>query len=247
VSPQSRSQPGGQPPGGSRSGQRRGAAPPNALFAELLRAARELLAVRSPLDAELMVSELLGTWWGQRGGGRRAATVEQLVGEGLVDYAGEQRSPAALALLSGIACLGTSRQAAKAERVEEHLPGIGDDGPKVTVRFNPLPEEGVLFKEQFDTALRDELGEQRANLLTQLAEGWFNDQFNRFGTEPKTISVSRHPNGTYGFAVKTGDGLGSSDGLPRIDNYLIPPHLRPLFSDVLNPSDSADPTGPPEN
>ena len=110
MSPQSRrSQPaGGQTPGGSGSGQRRGAAaPPNALFAELLRAARELLAVRSPLDAELMVSELLGTWWGQRGGGRRAATVEQLVGEGLVDYAGEQRSPAALALLSGIACLGT--------------------------------------------------------------------------------------------------------------------------------------------
>jgi hypothetical protein len=36
--------------------------PPNALFAEMLRAARELLAVRSPLDAELMVSGLLGTW-----------------------------------------------------------------------------------------------------------------------------------------------------------------------------------------
>ena len=77
--------------------------------------------MRSPLDAELMVSELLGTWWGQRGGGRRAATVEQLVGEGLVDYAGEQRSPAALALLSGIACLGTSRQAAKAERAALEL------------------------------------------------------------------------------------------------------------------------------
>ncbi|MGH3189673.1 MAG: hypothetical protein ACRDOL_20910, partial [Streptosporangiaceae bacterium] len=67
MSPQSRSrQPaGGEPPGGS-GGARGGAAlpPPNALFAELLRAARELLAVRSPLDAELMVSELLGTWWG---------------------------------------------------------------------------------------------------------------------------------------------------------------------------------------
>jgi hypothetical protein len=120
VSPQSRrSQP---PPGGSRSGPRPGGSPPpNALFAELLRAARELLAVRSPLDAELMVSELLGTWWGQRGGGRRAATVEQLVGEGLVDYASEQRSPAALALLSGIACLGTPRQAAKAERAALEL------------------------------------------------------------------------------------------------------------------------------
>ncbi len=124
MSPQSRRR---QPSGGSGSGQRRSAAapPPNALFAELLRAARELLAVRSPLDAELMVSELLGTWWGQRGGGRRAATVEQLVGEGLVDYAGAQRSPAALALLSGIACLGTPRQAAKAERAALELIEVG--------------------------------------------------------------------------------------------------------------------------
>jgi hypothetical protein len=100
------------------------ASPPNALFAEMLRAARELLAVRSPLDAELMVSELLGTWWGQQGGSRpgarhprrRRANVEELVGEGLVAYAAEQGSPAALALLSGIACLGTPRQAASAEQ-----------------------------------------------------------------------------------------------------------------------------------
>jgi hypothetical protein len=97
-------------------------APPNALFAEMLRAARELLAVRSPLDAELMVSELLGTWWRQprRAAGqpsrRRRADIEELVGEGLVDYAAEQGSPAALALLSGIACLGTPHQAIKAER-----------------------------------------------------------------------------------------------------------------------------------
>jgi hypothetical protein len=90
----------------------------------MLRAARELLAVRSPLDAELMVSELLGTWWGQRStrqGARQArrrrrADVEELVGEGLVAYAAQQGSPAALALLSGIACLGTARQAANAEQ-----------------------------------------------------------------------------------------------------------------------------------
>ena len=89
------------------------AAPPNALFAEMLRAARELLAVRSPLDAELMVSELLGTWWGEQS--RSGGDVEELVGEGLVSYAAQQRSPAALALLSGIACLGTPRQAMQAE------------------------------------------------------------------------------------------------------------------------------------
>ncbi len=109
--------PPGRPPGQAGPGSQ----PPNALFAEMLRAARELLAVRSPLDAELMVSELLGTWWGQRApargprGGRRG-DIEELVGEGLVSYAAEQGSPAALALLSGIACLGTPRQAAQAER-----------------------------------------------------------------------------------------------------------------------------------
>src|SRR5580693_2264923 len=108
----------GAPPGGRGGGL--AGPPPNALFAEMLRAARELLAVRSPLDAELMVSELLGTWWGHRPGGsargaRRRAGIEELVGEGLVSYAAEHGSPAALALLSGIACLGTSRQAAQAE------------------------------------------------------------------------------------------------------------------------------------
>jgi hypothetical protein len=88
----------------------------------MLRAARELLAVRSPLDAELMVSELLGTWWGQRSqrpGSRRTrrrrAEIEEVVGQGLIAYAAEQGTPAALALLSGIACLGTPHQAASAE------------------------------------------------------------------------------------------------------------------------------------
>jgi hypothetical protein len=83
----------------------------------MLRASRELLAVRSPLDAELMVSELLGTWWGEREPGSPAgsADLDEVIGEGLVEYARRHQSPAALALLSGIACLGTPRQAAQAE------------------------------------------------------------------------------------------------------------------------------------
>jgi hypothetical protein len=105
VSPQSR-----------RRSQAGSVQPPNALFRELLRAARELLAVRSPLDAELMVSELLGTWWSQRHRSAGGAGVERAVGERLVEYAASQRSPAALALLSGIACLGTPRQAVAAEQ-----------------------------------------------------------------------------------------------------------------------------------
>ncbi len=90
----------------------------------MLRAARELLAVRSPLDAELLVSEMLGTWWGprpRRVGLRGNAGIEELVGEGLVEYAAQQATPAALALLSGIACLGTPAQAAKAEQAALEL------------------------------------------------------------------------------------------------------------------------------
>ncbi|HEY0537477.1 MAG TPA: hypothetical protein VGD53_03870 [Actinoallomurus sp.] len=92
---------------------RRRTPPPDAVFAEMLRAARELLAVRSPLDAELIVSEMLGTWWGER---LAHDDVEELIGESLVDHAAKARTPAALALLTGIAYLGTPRQAAKAEK-----------------------------------------------------------------------------------------------------------------------------------
>jgi hypothetical protein len=103
------------------------------LFAEMLRAARELLAVHSPLDAELLVSELLGTWW--RPGPRRAARrgrrgIEELVGEGLIEYAARQGTPAALALLSGIACLGTPGQTARAERAALDLIARGVARPR---------------------------------------------------------------------------------------------------------------------
>lgn len=86
--------------------------PPDDVFAEMLLAARELLAMRSPLDAELMVSDMLGAWWGKR---LRGGDVEHVLGEGLVDYAAKAGTPAALTLLISIAYLGTARQAAKAE------------------------------------------------------------------------------------------------------------------------------------
>ncbi len=132
----------------------------------MLRAARELLAVRSPLDAELMVSELLGTWWRQQPGraagtgGHRsgaAAEVEELVGEGLVDYAADQGSPAALALLSGIACLGTSRQAVKAERAALALMERGVARPGWAEHAGAVEAGGLL--RQLGRVLRPRRGD----------------------------------------------------------------------------------------
>ncbi|MBX6769176.1 MAG: hypothetical protein IRY90_18840, partial [Actinomadura rubrobrunea] len=98
----------------------------HAIFDGMLRHARELLAVRSPLDAELIVSEILGSWWGHRVEG---GDVEEIIGEGLVEHAAAAGTPAALALLTGMAYLGTTRQAIKAERAALELMDRGVPRP----------------------------------------------------------------------------------------------------------------------
>ncbi|MFI6577467.1 hypothetical protein ACIBFB_16865 [Nocardiopsis sp. NPDC050513] len=72
----------------------------------MLRAARALLAMREPLDAELAFSELLGTWWGERVPG---VDVQRLLGEGLIAHATASGTPAGLGVLAAVAALGTSR------------------------------------------------------------------------------------------------------------------------------------------
>jgi hypothetical protein len=138
-------------------------------------------------------------------------------------------------------------EVSNAERIDESLPGLEGGDQKVTVRFKPMPEEGARLKQRFEAALQSELGGQRADLVMKLSQGWLYEQFNRFGNEPKTISVSRHPNGTYDIHIESGNGSSFVGSTAKIYDDYIPAHLRPLFSDVLSPTDSADPTGPPEN
>jgi hypothetical protein len=182
----------------------------------MLRAARELLAVRSPLDAELMVSELLGTWWGQRdtrAGGRRAATVEQLVGEGLVDYASGQRSPAALALLSGIACLGTPRQAAKAERAALELISSGVPCPGWAEHLGAVRPAECYINPDF-LGDQDEVicvfsydGEEPHALVSvvdynaegMIRDGWVTSRVAKLLEHCRQISAQRGADGRYAF------------------------------------------------
>ncbi len=168
----------------------------------MLRAARELLAVRSPLDAELMVSEILGTWWGQgpapheqRSRGRHSATadLEELIGEGLVAYASRQDTPAALALLAGIACLGTSRQAAQAERAALKLMERGVSRPRWADELGKVaPGDCYVNRDTYGD--RDELvcvfsyaGEEQHALVASvdynfggmLRDGWVTSQVDK--------------------------------------------------------------------
>jgi len=212
VSPQSRrSQPPGSGSRGSAAPPGSAVQPPNALFAEMLRAARELLAVRSPLDAELMVSELLGTWWGQRG--VHGTGVEQLIGEGLVDYASGQRSPAALALLSGIACLGTPRQAVKAERAAIALMDSGVPCPAWASHLGEVtPAECYVNPDEFGD--QDEVicvfsyaGEEPHALVSvvdyndggMIRDGWVTSRVSKLLSHCREVSAQRGAEGRHAF------------------------------------------------
>ncbi|MEO3827819.1 hypothetical protein [Actinomadura sp. B10D3] len=122
----------------------------------MLRHARELLAVRSPLDAELIVSEILGSWWGQR---VPDGDVEEVIGEALVSHAGAARTPAALALLTGVAYMGTSRQAAMAERAALELMADGVARPGWADRVGMVEPEACYVS-------RDVYGDQDSVICT---------------------------------------------------------------------------------
>ncbi|HEX6519852.1 MAG TPA: hypothetical protein VF070_07525, partial [Streptosporangiaceae bacterium] len=184
---------------------------PDALFRELLHAARELLAVGSPLDAELMVSELLGTWWGQRH--RVTGSVEQLVGEGLVAYAAGQRSPASLALLSGIACLGTSRQAALAEQAALEMIESGVRAPAWATHLGEVaPAECYVNPDSFGDT--DEIicvfsyaGEEPHALVSvvdynaggMIKDGWVTSRVNKLLDHCREVSAQRGVSGRHAF------------------------------------------------
>lgn len=152
MSPRSRSRSSGDP-------ARDGPKPPDevsAIFDGMLQHARELLAVRSPLDAELIVSEILGSWWGQR---VPDGDVEEVIGEALVGYAAAAATPAALALLTGIAYMGTPRQAAKAERAALQLMSDGVARPGWADRVGMVEPEACF-------ASRDVYGDQDSVICT---------------------------------------------------------------------------------
>jgi hypothetical protein len=137
-------------------GVRRHRTDPDEVFQEMLQAARELLAVRTPLDAELMVSDMIGAWWGKR---VKGGDVEQVLGEGLVDYAAKAGTPASLTLLICLAYLGTARQGAKAEGAALAMMESGVARPRWADRVGAVKPTGCFVS-------RDAYGDQDTVICT---------------------------------------------------------------------------------
>ena len=219
----------------------------------MLRAARELLAVRSPLDAELMVSEMLGTWWGQQPGRpgerdvrRRRADLDELVGEGLIGYAAGQGSPAALALLSGIACLGTPRQAALAERAALELmergvarPGWAEHAGAVAAAECYVNSDPFGDRDEVVCVFSYAGKEQHALVVIvdynsggAARDGWVTSQVG------KLLDYCRDGSGTAGNGAA---GNGGGQGMPGRSAFaqVPPPQARRLLETALLVTDGA--------
>ncbi|GAB3660830.1 hypothetical protein GCM10027589_22730 [Actinocorallia lasiicapitis] len=122
--------------------------------------ARELLAVREALDAELIVSEILGAWYGRSvGAPDEGGDVEEVIGEALLEHAVTQGTPAALALLLGVTYLGTARQAALAERGALELIDAGVARPGWADRIGTV-EPGPCY------VSKDVYGDQESIICT---------------------------------------------------------------------------------
>jgi hypothetical protein len=76
---------------------------PNRFFRDMFAVFRELDIESDPLEAELSVSRMLGTLW--RAGSGDADAEAEALGLGLVEYAAEQHTPLALALLRTFAAI----------------------------------------------------------------------------------------------------------------------------------------------
>ncbi|MFC7385838.1 hypothetical protein [Sphaerisporangium rhizosphaerae] len=163
----------------------------------MLTAARELLAVRSPLDAELMVSDMLGAWWGRR---LRRGDVEEFLGEGLVDYAAKAGTPAALTLLVAVAYLGTARQAAKAEGAALALMESDVARPRWAERVGAVKPRGCYVS-------RDAYGDQDTVVCTFAYRG-APPAFQGRDSAASAASVSAHAS-SHGAAAPAGSSQGA--------------------------------------
>jgi hypothetical protein len=127
--------------------------------------------------------------------------------------------------IAGLLADYQTQESARAALSTNHLPGI-QNGSAITLRIPPLPEEEKeKFKNTFAATLHDELGAQRAQIVSSLSQSWMNEQFSDFGRDEKVISAVRHPDGTYNVSRGAGGSTWMSVGGQRDLSGNIPPHL----------------------
>ena len=133
--------------------------------------------------------------------------------------------------LSGFVNQYHALETAHAEVIDDPLPGLGGDGPTITLRVRPFPEDGVRLRQAFEGELHVSLGDQRADLLIQTARYWLNSEFGSADPEGMVISGRRGHDNTYNISIRSRHGSMAVGGVRELDQY-VPPHLLSFFSDL---------------
>jgi hypothetical protein len=125
-------------------------------------------------------------------------------------------------------------QASNAQVSDQPADDSTADGPVVTVRVAAMPEQGAQFRTQIGQILQQNLGDQRAGLVTNAAADWLD---NLSGQGSLIVSVTLHPDGTcHTYQAVNGNTTVNNGITAGSARYDIPDYLLPLFGDLLAPS-----------
>jgi len=134
--------------------------------------------------------------------------------------------------------LATFRASQFARIEKENGPPDSPSGDRtLTVKVPALPQDGAGFEQQFETALRNELGAERAEILIKANTNWLESQFDQGNASASTWSLTLHTNGLATLDTSDGrGGSGSNSGSQGSIQKSIPPYLIPSFGDLLQSS-----------
>jgi len=158
----------------------------------------------------------------------------------VLDLNSNQLGPLNASLQEIVAAFGANRLACIEK---ENGPKDSPNGDRtLTIKVPPLPQDGAGFTEQFETALRNDLGAERAELLIKANLNWIESQFNQGDASTSTCSYSLtlHANGLFTVNSADGRGTSSSSGVSQSSlQRSIPSYLMPSFGDLLQSPTSA--------
>jgi hypothetical protein len=103
---------------------------------------------------------------------------------------------------------------------------------EITVKIPPPADEGAVFQNTVTQILQQNLGDQRAGLITNAASSWLSG----FSSGNQTaITVSRLGGGNYQLSMEMPNGSSSSyGGLPGSNvQMILPSYVLPLFNDFF--------------
>ncbi|MFN7140577.1 MAG: hypothetical protein ACK4UN_14660 [Limisphaerales bacterium] len=117
----------------------------------------------------------------------------------------------------------------------QHLIPISPGSDALTITWNPPKDEAIRFRSAFEAILREQLGNQRTDLLLALDSGRLDEDFGQIAEGESLKITVRKKDDQFDIAIQGSSWLQTSAPKEYLRNleHHIPVHLRPFFSSLL--------------